>query len=75
MASIGIDPNGRKRILFIARDGKRKTVRLGKVAQRQAEAFKLKVEKIIGAEITGDSRPFRLPVRNPLPNPFSLFSG
>lgn len=31
MASIGRDSNGRKRILFVGRDGKRQTVRVGKV--------------------------------------------
>jgi len=53
MASIGEDPGGRKRILFVAGDGKRKTVRLGKVSLRQAEAFKLKLESLVGEKITG----------------------
>ncbi len=53
MASIGNDPNGRKRILFIAGDGKRKTIRLGKVSMRQAEAFKVKLESLVGERITG----------------------
>ena len=53
MAAIGNDPNGRKRILFVAGDGSRKTVRLGKATTKQAEAFKLKVEALVGASITG----------------------
>ena len=47
MATIGSDANGRKRILFVAGDGTRKTVRLGKVTMKQAEAFKVKVEAVI----------------------------
>jgi len=53
VASIGNDPNGRKRILFVAGDGSRKTIRLGKVSTKQAEAFKVKVEALIGHGITG----------------------
>ena len=53
MASIGNDPGGRRRILFVAGDGTRKTIRLGKVSQRQAEAFKVKLEALIGQGITG----------------------
>ena len=53
MASIGTDPNGRRRILFVGGDGKRRTVRLGKVSQRQAEAFKARLEVLVGRRITG----------------------
>src|SRR5688572_28746175 len=53
MATIGSDGNGRKRILFIAGDGTRKTVRLGKATMEQAAAFKVKMEAVIGAGITG----------------------
>jgi integrase len=53
MATIGNDTNGRKRILFVAGDGSRKTIRVGKATTRQAEAFKLKVEALIGSTITG----------------------
>jgi hypothetical protein len=49
MATIGSDPNGRKRILFVAGDGTRKTIRLGKASMRQAETFKVKVEDLVGA--------------------------
>ena len=53
MATIGNDKNGRKRILFVASDGSRKTIRLGKATAKQAEAFKLKLEALIGQSITG----------------------
>lgn len=53
MATIGADSNGRKRILFVAGDGSRKTVRLGKATAKQAEAFKVKLESLIAAGITG----------------------
>jgi hypothetical protein len=53
MAAISSDPNGRKRIRFVASDGKQKTIRLGKATMKQAEAFKVKVEALIGWNITG----------------------
>ena len=53
MASISRDPNGRRRILFTALDGKRKTIRLGKVSQRAAEAVKYRVEQLLAAKLTG----------------------
>ncbi|HEY8669059.1 MAG TPA: hypothetical protein VIL86_20585, partial [Tepidisphaeraceae bacterium] len=54
MATIGNDPNGYRRILFVAGDSSRKTIRLGKVTMKQAEAFKVKAEALIGAGITGN---------------------
>jgi integrase len=51
MASISREPNGRRRILFTATDGKRKTIRLGKTSQKAAEAIKAKVETIISANL------------------------
>ncbi len=53
MASIGRDINGRKRILFLSGDGRRKTIRLGKASMKQAETFKVKVEALATAAITG----------------------
>ena len=53
MATIGNDPNGYKRVLFVALNGKRKTIRLGKATMKQATAFKVKVEALIGQTITG----------------------
>ena len=52
MASIGKDHNGFKRVLFPS-GGKRKTIRLGKASVKQAEAFKVKVESLVTAGITG----------------------
>lgn len=55
MASIGKDPNGRKRILFVSPDGKRKTIRLGKSSQKSAEAIKIKIEYLVSSVISGHS--------------------
>jgi len=52
MASLARDNNGKKRIQFIA-DGRRKTIRLGKVSLRQAEAVRRHVEALIAATKTG----------------------
>ena len=47
MASIGHDQNGLRRILFVCpKDGSRKTVRLGSVSKRDAEAIKIRVERL-----------------------------
>ena len=49
MASIINDPNGLKRIQFVGGDGTRKAIQLGKVDRKNAEAFRMRVEKIIAA--------------------------
>ena len=53
MASIAREKNGHRRILFVAPDGKRKTVRLGKVPQRAAEAIKVKIDNLVAAAVSG----------------------
>lgn len=53
MASIGTDPNGHRRILFVAGDGKRKTIRLGKVTPSNAQTAKENVEALLSAKVTG----------------------
>jgi hypothetical protein len=53
MASISRDTNGRRRIQFLAADGVRKGIRLGKVSQRIAEEVKVKVEALNAAIIAG----------------------
>jgi integrase len=53
MATIGNDPEGRKRILFFSPQGKRKTIRLGKVSKRQAEHVKSHVEALASARRHG----------------------
>lgn len=47
MASIAKDKNGTRRILFVAPDGRRPTIRLGKVSQRAAESVKHRVEQLL----------------------------
>lgn len=52
MASISKEPNGRRSIQFMAGDGKRRTIRLGKVSQKIAEGVKRRVEELNVAKIT-----------------------
>ncbi|WP_428938842.1 tyrosine-type recombinase/integrase [Fontivita pretiosa] len=49
MASLIADPNGRRRIQFTAPDGRRRTIRLGRVSARQAQAARLLVEELSAA--------------------------
>src|SRR5437764_7032891 len=49
MASISKDTSGNVRILFVAADRKRKTIRLGQVPKKVAEAVKLRVEALVAA--------------------------
>ena len=49
MASITRQGNGRRLIQFVAGDGKRKSIRLGKVPQRVAEEIRVKVEQLVAA--------------------------
>lgn len=53
MASISREPNGRRTIQFMDTDGKRRSIRLGKVSQRAAEGIKVKVEGLVASKITG----------------------
>jgi integrase len=53
MASISNDGGGLRRIQFMGSDGTRRTIRLGKVSAQQANSFKVKLEALIGAAITG----------------------
>jgi integrase len=57
MASIANDPNGRKRILFVAPDGSRKTIRLGKIDRKSAESICRHVEALVHAKIGGQPIP------------------
>jgi len=52
MASISKQKNGRRTVQFVAADGKRKSIRLGKVSQNDALTVKLKIEKLVAATIT-----------------------
>ena len=51
MASIANDPNGQKRIIFVAPDGSRKAIRLGKVDLRGAEAVSRHVESLLSQKM------------------------
>lgn len=53
MASVANDPNGRRRILFTAPDGTRKTVRLGKLPKKDAEQVARHVEHLLAARAYG----------------------
>jgi len=53
MACVGKEPGGRKRVLFVAQDSKRQTIRLGKTSMGQAEAFKVKIESLMTSQFTG----------------------
>jgi hypothetical protein len=53
MASITKQKGGNRTIQFVAADGRRRSIRLGKVSQRQAESFKFRVEQLIAAQRSG----------------------
>lgn len=53
MASISREPGGRRVVQFVGRDGKRRSLRLGKCDQRTAEAVRTKVEALNAAAISG----------------------
>lgn len=57
MASIAHDGNGRRRILFVAPDGTRKTIRLGKVDKKTAEGVCRHVEALLAAQIAAQPIP------------------
>jgi integrase len=46
---------GSTRILFVATDGKRKTIRFGKLTQKQADTVKIYMENLIAASVSGSS--------------------
>ena len=57
MASLANDPGGRRRILFKATDGKRKTVRLGKIPIKQARLIQRHVERLVACQLDGSAPP------------------
>ena len=65
MASVCNDPGGTRRILFIGPDGTRKTIRLGKVPQRDAEAVARHIEALLASKIAG----------TPVPRPTATWLG
>jgi integrase len=53
MASVICDPEGFKRIQFVAEDGTRRAIRLGKMDKKQADAICVRVEILLAASISG----------------------
>jgi len=53
MASISSQPNGGRVIQFSGADKRRRSVRLGKMPMRTAEAIKVRIERLVGASLTG----------------------
>ena len=53
MASITADSGGRRRILFVAPDGVRKTIRLGKCDRKAAESICRHVEALLASRLSG----------------------
>jgi integrase len=53
MASVVNDGNGRRRIQLVARDGSRKSIRLGKMNAEQAEGVKVHIEDLQAVQVTG----------------------
>jgi len=53
LLSIGHDPKGKRRILFCAGDGSRKTIRLGKCSERAAETVLMHVEELVSVSLAG----------------------
>lgn len=55
MASITKESNGRRLIQFMGADKRRRTIRLGKISQQNAEAVKLRIEYLVAATIPDES--------------------
>ena len=53
MASIARDPGGQKRILFVAPDGRRKVIRMGKMPLADARTVKHRIESLLASKISG----------------------
>jgi integrase len=53
MANVCSDPNGRKRIQFVAPDGTRRSIRLGKCSMKAADTIRGRVEQLLSAKILG----------------------
>lgn len=53
MASIVNDPGGKRRVQFTDTEGKRRTIRLGRVSQKAAQSFKAHLEPLLAARAMG----------------------
>lgn len=60
MASITNEPIGRRTVQVVGIDGKRRSIRLGKVSKRHAEAVRARIEELIACQKTGQPRPAEL---------------
>jgi len=57
VASLATDPNGSRRVLFVDADGRRRTVRLGRMDRRSAEGVRRHVEALLAAKLSGQPVP------------------
>lgn len=55
MASIVKQATGRREVQFMGIDGKRRTIRLGRVDQKVADTVRVRVEELLSAKATGES--------------------
>ncbi len=55
MASITKQSNGYREVQFVGNDGKRRTIRLGKVDQKTAELVRVRIEELSSVRITGEA--------------------
>lgn len=55
MASISTEAGGKRTVQVVGGDGKRRSIRLGKVSQRAAEAFRFRVEQLHAASLLGQA--------------------
>ena len=57
MASLGSEPGGRRRILVVGRDGRRRTIRLGRMTLKAARTALAHVQALQAARISGSGVP------------------
>ena len=53
MASVSTDKSGKRRILFVDPEGKRKAIHLGEVSKKKANSIRDHIEHILTAKLTG----------------------
>ncbi len=49
MASISTNADGRRRILFVAKDGSRKTIYLGRMPKKMVDGLLVRVEQLVSS--------------------------
>ncbi len=55
MASISTDSGGKRRIMFVAPDGNRRQIRLGKMPMKAVQTIKARVENLLVAALAGNA--------------------